>query len=63
MLGLFLPRNTVRFFNYATEQILLQKVGGGSLSVHHLSLDYLLPTGRRENRGTGWPSPVSQILP
>jgi len=35
-----IPRNYPRFLDYATERILLRKVGGGYIFIHHLLLDY-----------------------
>ncbi|WP_338248793.1 NACHT domain-containing protein [Dictyobacter halimunensis] len=35
-----MPRNYARFLDFATERILLRKVGGGYIFVHRLLLDY-----------------------
>lgn len=36
----YLPRNLVRFLDFATERIFLRKVGGGYIFVHRLLQDY-----------------------
>ena len=36
----YTPFNYVRFFDYATERILLQKVGGGYIFIHRLLLEH-----------------------
>ena len=35
-----LPRDTVRFLDYATERIFLRRVGGGYIFVHRLLQEY-----------------------
>jgi hypothetical protein len=55
-----IPWNYPRFLDYAAEQLLLRKVGGGYIFVHRLLLDYFStlealpisdePTGKREER-------------
>ncbi len=42
------PWNYSRFLDYATERILLRKVGGGYIFVHRLLLDYLASLEKKE---------------
>ena len=49
----FIPRNYVRFLDFAAERILLRKVGGGYIFIHRLLLDYFAtldtaPTSHKE---------------
>jgi hypothetical protein len=43
-----LPWNCTRFLDYASERILLHKVGGGYIFVHRLILEYFATLERRE---------------
>jgi hypothetical protein len=55
-----MPWNYPRFLDYAAEQILLRKVGGGYIFVHRLLLEYFAsldttatPDGARAKREQG----------
>ena len=43
----YLPWNTARFLDYATERIFLRKVGGGYIFIHRLLLEYFASLGRK----------------
>ena len=36
----YIPWNYARFLDYATERLLLQKIGGGYMFIHHLMLEH-----------------------
>jgi hypothetical protein len=46
------PRDYVRFLDFAAEHVLLQRIGGGYRFIHALLLDYFADLWAEESEGT-----------
>ncbi|OLP17370.1 hypothetical protein BST81_16350 [Leptolyngbya sp. 'hensonii'] len=49
----YIPWNYARFLDYATQRILLQKVGGGYIFIHRLMLEHVANLEPKPTRATG----------